>query len=327
MSANLVAALEGYYLSNYSTVAIITAVAYDYALTFPIEVKYIWKRRWTWVSTTFLFVRYAGLLSIITTSLNESGFVPGPLWVSKVVTYLMRWSTISFTVAADLVMIFRAYALYNQSRTILGVLLFIYAAEIVVSTISAVIYSWPESTLVAISPAPYPPVCMLKYTSISWGRFSPIPLVVLQGLMCLLVIYHFLEQSYQTYIATKQWKLNQYIHLIVHQGILYFIINFLYVIIIKDLFTIPMAPTVQAILATILDILIYTLNPRFILSIRELHAHALHGQWVDAGFGMSLDQGVSLITSVHFAPPNTVEEVEEVPMGIVTRQKYIDVYD
>lgn len=46
-------------------------------------------------------------------------------------------------------MIFRVYALYGQSRMILGVLLLIYIGDVVVNFIASGIYSSPGSALSA----------------------------------------------------------------------------------------------------------------------------------------------------------------------------------
>ena len=73
-----------------------------------------------------------------------------------------------------------------------------------------------------LPPAPDPTVCIVQYLSWNWGRYSVIPLVALQGVMCLLAIYQSLRQSLQLYKATKKWQLNQYFKLLVNQGVLYF---------------------------------------------------------------------------------------------------------
>lgn len=140
-------------------------------------------------------------------------------------------------------MIFRIYALYNQSKVILGVLLFIYIGEVVVSVTAGVIYSRPEATLgvsnshvtdgseyivvvsttlVTLPPPPGPSVCIVEYYSWDWGRYSVIPVVVLQGVMCLLAVHQSFRQSLQWYQATGRWQLNKYIKHLLHQGILYF---------------------------------------------------------------------------------------------------------
>ncbi|KAI9567626.1 hypothetical protein HD554DRAFT_2314622, partial [Boletus coccyginus] len=247
MSTSLEVFLESLDLNNYMSLAIVTAVVYDYALTFSSEIEHIWKRRWTWVSSAFLLVRYCGLLSIMygyrfihdyltltfrllssTTALSMFGslnhgsfgtdhaklqagssFVHGPLWICKMFYYVSAWTLLLFTNAADLMMIFRVYALYGQSRKILAFLLFIYSGEVITSAINTVVYTEPGNASMTLAPAPFPSVCVLQYASWNWGRYYVIPQIVLQGVMCLLAIYQCLGQSLQLYKATKRWQFNQ----------------------------------------------------------------------------------------------------------------------
>lgn len=74
-----------------------------------------------------------------------------------------------------------------------------------------------------IPSAPDPSVCIVQYPSWDWGRYSAIPVVALQGVMCLLAIYQCLRQSLRLHNATRKWQLNLYIKLLVQQGIQYFV--------------------------------------------------------------------------------------------------------
>ncbi|KAI9567628.1 hypothetical protein HD554DRAFT_924570 [Boletus coccyginus] len=389
MSTSLNIYLESLDLNNYVSLMIVTTVAYDYALTFLSEMEHIW-RRWTWVSSAYLLVRYGGLIALLygncfipdyltltfrllssTTALSMfssldhgsfgtdhteleagSSFVPGPLWVrffSSILylvnsqldehhvhklrcyafLYLANWTGHLFRFAADLVMIFRVYALYGQSKKILAFLLFIYSGEVVASFISGVVYTIPGNASMTIPPAPYPSVCELQYASWNWGRYSVIPQVVLQGVMCLLAIYQCLGQSLQLYKATKRWQLNQYFKLLVNQGLLYFLINFLQATITNGLFSINFGQTVSLILSSTLLALIYALNPRFILSIRELYSRTV----VDTGFGMLSGRGVGTMTNIgtrlHFAGTGTRTGetsvgVEEISMEETRARRFVD---
>ena len=80
-----------------------------------------------------------------------------------------------------------------------------------------------ENFTVTLAPAPYPSTCVLQYASWTLARYSVIPQIVLQGVMCLLVISQCLRQSLQLYKATKRWQLNKYFKLLVNQGLLYFV--------------------------------------------------------------------------------------------------------
>jgi len=65
--------------NNYITLAVATAVLYDYILTFSRELDYIWCRPWTWVSTLFVVVRYIGLCWVMTNTFYGTTFIPGPV--------------------------------------------------------------------------------------------------------------------------------------------------------------------------------------------------------------------------------------------------------
>ncbi|KAF8558536.1 hypothetical protein OG21DRAFT_1068460 [Imleria badia] len=167
MSSDIQSALEQLQLNDYISLVIVTAVSYDYCHTFSQEVNYIWQRPWTWVSTLFLLVRYGGCLSALSLALGGTSFIPGPLEVrcspsvshqsfirtlqthgmipvfdSCYIVYLLgNWTWSIFWAGADMVMILRVYAMYNQSRIILALLLVIYMAEVVILIVSSSIYS------------------------------------------------------------------------------------------------------------------------------------------------------------------------------------------
>ncbi|KAF8438420.1 hypothetical protein L210DRAFT_2264257 [Boletus edulis BED1] len=61
MSSDVQSALQLQQLNDYTSVVTLTAVIYDYTLTFSGEVDYIWHRPWTCVSTMFVLIRYIGL--------------------------------------------------------------------------------------------------------------------------------------------------------------------------------------------------------------------------------------------------------------------------
>ncbi|KAF8449461.1 hypothetical protein L210DRAFT_2664092 [Boletus edulis BED1] len=149
MSSDLQSALELLFLNNYTSIIIVVAVPYDYILTFSKEVEYVWCRPWTWVSTMFVIVRYMGLLLAMLTGLGGSSFVSGPLQVSTVIYLAAIWGFLVFLLAADVVMILRVYAMWNQSRTILWILLFIYVVQTISSVAVDGYYQIPNTHLSA----------------------------------------------------------------------------------------------------------------------------------------------------------------------------------
>ncbi|KAF8558544.1 hypothetical protein OG21DRAFT_1519662 [Imleria badia] len=363
MSTSLAVDLESLYLNNCLSLVIVTAVTYDYLLTFSIEIEHIWvsellKDTQHNINKIIEETMDLGLhhvpsrplwglacshacviLWIVADWTDRTGlqagttFVPGPLWICKALFYVAQWMTTIFTISSDLVMIFRVYALYGRSRIILGVLLFIYIGELVTNVIASGIYSTPGSAIIMLPSAPDPSVCIVQYPSWDWGRYSAVPVVVLQGVMCLLAIYQCLRQSLHLHNTTRRWHLNKYVKLVVQQGFLYFVMNFLHAMITQGLFSISIGQTPGLVLSSTLDLLMFALNPRFILSIRELYAHTVHGEGIDVGFGTLSRHGLGTFTNLGTLPRfadvtvgsgEGLDEIEEVPMGEMRRKRYID---
>ncbi|KAF8419133.1 hypothetical protein L210DRAFT_2345434 [Boletus edulis BED1] len=93
----------------------------------------------------FVVVRYIGLYWIVTSALVGSSFVPGPVEVGKVLFLSSSWAFVVFLSTADLLMILRVYAMWNQSRTIRFVLLSIYVIQTIISVVVDAIYDNPNT--------------------------------------------------------------------------------------------------------------------------------------------------------------------------------------
>ncbi|KAF8442258.1 hypothetical protein L210DRAFT_3202434 [Boletus edulis BED1] len=281
MSSQLVYGLTSLQQSNYATLAVLTAVGYDYVLTFPDEVRYIWSKPWTWVSTLFIFVRYLGLLNLITCSLLGSSFLPGPTKVCEIVYTIDMWTYNIFLGAADLVMMLRVWAMYNRSRLILAVLLILFFLEIIPSILYAVIDSNPKNLSAPVIQITDFSYCLVLPIAV-WTDETAAFQITHGAVMCTLAIFQFVGQLLQMYSATKQWQISQYLKLIVKQGIIYFFAIFLFNL-MEMLAVAGEFPTGgwQMILSIILEYVpIFTLTPRFILSIRELYARDVESRCV-----------------------------------------------
>ncbi|KAG9311422.1 hypothetical protein JVU11DRAFT_8535 [Chiua virens] len=109
------------------------------------------------------------------------------------------------------------------------------------------------------------------------------------------------------YRATKEWQLNRYINLLVKQGILYFVANFLlnFVNLLGDTGK-KQVTGQQEVLTNIFEFVpVFTLTPRFIMSIRELYADDVQGRrrgLTDTGFGLSTLSDYDVVgTGITFA--------------------------
>ncbi|KAF8553933.1 hypothetical protein OG21DRAFT_1603838 [Imleria badia] len=160
-----------------------------------------------------------------------------------------------------------------------------------------------------------------------WTKVATIFQIIHGATLCILAIVQSVRQSLQMYRATKQWQLDQYMSLLVRQGVLYFFAVFLYAL-VDTLAASGKLPTGgwQLVLLGILEwVPMYTLTPRFIVSVRELYARDVRGrrgEGIDTGFGLSSGRGAGG-TAIVFADVEQnegSEDVEEVPREAVATQ-------
>jgi len=297
---------------------IVTGVIYDYVLTFSKEVHYVWLRPWTWVSTIFVLVRYAGLCGAILIGLDGSTFVPGPVVICTAVSLVSDWEFAIFLAAADLVMILRVFAMWTQSKWIFYSLLFIYVPEAIVSLIFTGIYNNPNTYLSAL----FSPVSIVQVVDFSICKSSTnksislihlyvsIPRLILGVILFILALIPALKDAVGMYKATKQWQSNKYLKQLMKDGIFYFLMNVLltaYRILKSQLDGTNIS---LRFLTAFCYMIVFPMMPRFIISIRELYDRDLRRLWqgVDTGFGVfsqpspSENATISVIVFTDVAP-------------------------
>jgi len=304
MSSDLQSTLQSIQLGNYASVMVFTAVGYDYFLTFSREINYVWCRPWSWVSTMFILVRYLGLCWAILNALDFSSFT-ADLKICTVNYLASAWLFLLFLAAADLVMILRVYAMWDQSKMILRVLLSIYVPEVVIAFIFTGIYGNPSAYFsVTIIQLP-------QFTHCNYSYDPPVPLwsylspnFFLGLALLILAVTQTLKQSFYMYKVTKTWQPNQYMKLLVRDGIIYFLVNVIFDV---PFFVSGIGGTLNAsmqFLALLVCILLCSMMPRFIISVRELYDHdTCRQQGIDTGFGISsqLDGHNAAVSAIAFA--------------------------
>ncbi|OAX32624.1 hypothetical protein K503DRAFT_787076 [Rhizopogon vinicolor AM-OR11-026] len=110
MSNEEVQAVTSLLWNNYTSSIILTLVSYEYLLQFEKEVTYVWQRRWSLMSWFYLTVRYFGLFIALI-----SGFCYD-------IAVLVVWGLSVYSCLSQAILIWRLYALYNQSKHLLYVL-------------------------------------------------------------------------------------------------------------------------------------------------------------------------------------------------------------
>ncbi|KAF8122304.1 hypothetical protein EV363DRAFT_1182981 [Boletus edulis] len=214
-------------------------------------------------------------------------------------------------------MILRVYAMWNRSRTILCVLLLVYIVQTIITIVFEGIYDNPYTRL---------PVTTTRVLDFSLCTPLPsralllfgVPYVALRlalGVMLtILAVFQTLKQSFLTYKATKQWQPNRYMQKLVKDGILYFVVNVLYQT--NDLLNITRYSSSNTFifLEVFAVVSFYIIIPRFVVSIRELYDHDIHGRFhVDSGFGVVSRSDAApnaTVSEMAFADVNQGPEVE-----------------
>ncbi|KAF8452681.1 hypothetical protein L210DRAFT_3519359, partial [Boletus edulis BED1] len=115
------------------------------------------------------------------------------------------------------------------------------------------------------------------------------------------------------YTVTKQGQFNRYLNLFAREGILYFLAVFLNALINLLFFAakVPL-PVWGALPVGILEnVPVFTLTPRFILSLRALYAREGQGRGIDSEFGFtSVD--VRSVGGIAFARADAGQSEEDV---------------
>jgi len=303
---------------------IVTAVTYDYVLTFSREVHYIWHRPWTWVSTMFLLVRYVGLCGVILIGFDGSTFVSGPVIICTVIYIAISWEFAIFIAAADVVMILRVYAMWNRSNRILSFLLFIYVPQVIITFVFTGIYNNPNTYLsVSTIQVADVSICSVSITNLTaqiWHFYASIPRFILIVILFVLAVIPALKESFEMYKATKQWQSNRYLQQLLRDGAFYFLLNVL--LTTYRILQSQLASTDASLhfLTSISYVILFPMMPRFIISIRELSDRDLRGCWqgIDTGFGVLSQPVVSdiaVVSAIAFADVTSWQGQGQVVVG------------
>jgi len=209
--------------------------------------------------------------------------------------YSLECAQVVFAAASDLVMVLRVYALWNRSKIILTILLICYAIRVVILFVAKVVFGNPHDVKVTIYTLLDYSVCYGDFTVPD--RYMTYRMVTSSFLYVLLLVLAFvptLKQSIAMYKQTKRWQPNQYMSLIVREGVFYLLLNTINnASTVLDQTSTNISPTFQLILIVFGIATLYPIIPRFVLSIRELYESDRRGrcEGVDSRFGITSRAG------------------------------------
>jgi hypothetical protein len=249
--------------------------------------------------------------------------MPGPVKMCTAIYLVLVWVSFIFFAAADLVMILRVYAMWNQSKRVFYILLFMYVAQVILSFVARDIYS-PNTTYLSVTVVQ---IMDFSFCNISFND-APSPLLlgatalqfVFSVMLFILAVIPTLKESVVLYKATRQWQPNNYMQQLMQDGILYFLANIINNITLAWLQNdITLNSTSQLVLVFLNYTTVCPIMPRFIISVRELYDRSLRGRGhgIDTGFGVSSQPGNADISAIEFADVTPGQEQGRVAEGEV----------
>ncbi|KAG1747970.1 uncharacterized protein EDB91DRAFT_52224 [Suillus paluster] len=231
------------------------------------EVQYVWKRPWSLMSCLYLVVRYFGLFLGL---LCGCCLLYMPESVSYDLVVLIEWGFSVYFCFAEAILIWRLYAICNQSKLLLYILVGLFL-PIVALSIGTDIYLYSRPSVFSVKEIV---TSSAKYCTLSFHMgpmpaiYTSIPIVcfdiVLVVLAAAILMRHLKER--------RGMRPNTYMIMIVRYHIIYFVLNLtnqvLLVLLWADI------PTPAMSLSELFnDTAPFILAPRLIISIWDTHAH------------------------------------------------------
>ncbi|KAG1812773.1 uncharacterized protein BJ212DRAFT_1578527 [Suillus subaureus] len=280
--------VAGLLWNNYISVPMFTLMSYEYLLLLDKEVKYVWERPWSIMSLLYLIVRYFGLfLALLCGSWGGLLYMPESSQVrlranshSSLSSYiaasyglivLIEWGFSVYFCFAEAILIWRLYALCNQSKLLLYVLVGLFLPIVALSIGTDIyLYSRPNVFSVKEIITPHAKYCTLsRNTGPMPAIYTSIPIVCYDVLLVILaaaiLVRHLKERR------EIQMRANTYMVMIVRYHIMYFALNLTNQILLVILWAhIPTSVTSLSELFN--DTAPFILAPRLIISIWDTHA-------------------------------------------------------
>ncbi|QRV84000.1 dephospho-CoA kinase [Ceratobasidium sp. AG-Ba] len=165
------AAIHGF-ASNYYTVAGICVLLYDHILTFPDEVQYVWKQKWSVVSTMFVLNRYITPF-VLAVDLYDKGGLSSYLSHSFCVNWYYAetvWNLLCFGFVHAIVAL-RVHAIWGRPRWLLITLSVLFTTYFVSTAVIAYVLQIKVAQTVEYNP--FFRVCLVIISRYLWTCWIP----------------------------------------------------------------------------------------------------------------------------------------------------------
>ncbi|KAG2140710.1 hypothetical protein BD769DRAFT_116367 [Suillus cothurnatus] len=275
--------------NNNISVAIITLIFYEYMLQLKKEITFVWERQWSAMTYLYLVVRYFGILVAMYITLVVSsrmvhymlnvtsrtcacwgGLFDIPEAVSYGMFLLMQWGFSVYFCLAEVILIWRLYALCNQSRRILYILLGFFLPIALYIAVDIFLWSQPSAvSMQEIIITPNVKYCTaVFYVGPMPAVYASIPIICYDLFLVVLAITvlgkHLKER--------KEIKMrpSAYVVTIVRYHVIYFVLNLATQIFMAILWA--NFPTVVMYLVQLFNgTALFIIVPRLIISIWDTH--------------------------------------------------------
>jgi hypothetical protein len=248
---------------------IFALITYEYILHFEKEVKFVWTRQWSLMTYLYITTRYFGIfLAMLCACWGGVLYIPEESCYALAV--LLEWGFSIYFWLAEVILIWRLYALYNQSKFILNLLIgsFLIIVALTIG-IDSYLYSRPEAFSVVEIVTPNVKYCTAAFKiGPSFAIYASIPIVcfdIFLVVLAVVVLVRHLKERRQ-----MQVEPNAYVILIVRCHIVYFLLNLTNQILLVVLWA-NISPAVMSLSEGFINSAPFIIAPRLIISIWDTH--------------------------------------------------------
>ncbi|KAG2035125.1 hypothetical protein BDR03DRAFT_1012819 [Suillus americanus] len=274
---------------RYFPVVIITLITYEYVLQFDKEVTFVWERQWSVMTYLYLVVRYFGIVLAMICAIwgecsrltqiqpilysTETSFAHREIQKGYDMLLFMQWGFSAYFCLAEVVLIWRLYVLYNQSKLILYILLGLFL-PVIALYIAMDIFLWSRPSAMTVQEIIITP--NMKYCT-AFHHIGPMPAIyasipiicydILLVALAIAVLGKHLKERKEL-----KMKPNTYVVMIVRYHVIYFVLNLTSQIIMVVLWA-HLPIVVFNLVLLYKDTAPLIIVPRFIISIWDTHAN------------------------------------------------------
>jgi len=257
-------------LTNWCDAAAAALICYDWILMFPREVEYIWRRRWSFMSTFYVIARYLGIALALNFLVFKAN-VPMTPSACVAVDRFANFGAFVGQVVGDTVMAMRVYAMYLGSKIVLAILVVMILTRIGLGLAVVVIILGPQSGISAtehILSGIY--VCDPSVNTTGWLPFRwAILTIVINSLLFLLAVGSFIKHAFDIRRMLHKWKVGDLMGVLVRDSIVYFVLNLVVAILLMISVWVPGNWTYFGMVAAYTQNEASVLIPRLVISLRE----------------------------------------------------------